>query len=133
MVWIISFLSLAGLLNALYFAMSYYGLTRGQGISGIEGEGRCLTVMQAPEARVLGPPNFIPGIAYYLALIALSWTAGPASGWRTAAWVASWLTVLMGLYLVHALRFRLRVSCPLCMLGHGINLALAVCLTIWWV
>jgi uncharacterized membrane protein len=39
----------------------------------------------------------------------------------------------MGLYLVHALRFRLRVSCPLCMLGHGINLALAVCLTIWWV
>ena len=128
MAWIISFLSLAGLANALYFTASYYGLFQG-GLIPTAGTS-CQKVMQTPDARALGLPNFLLGVVYYPALIALIWTAGPASGWMTAARIASWLAVLLGLYLIHVLRFRLRVSCPLCMAGHGINLALAICLTL---
>ncbi len=127
MIWIVSFLALAGLANALYFAMSYYGPSRGRLIPTTGSP--CQTVMQTPDGRVLGLPNFILGMLYYLALIALSWTAEPTSRWMTAAWIASWLAVLLGVYLVYALLFRLRVSCPLCMMGHAINLALAICLT----
>jgi uncharacterized membrane protein len=153
MTWIISFLALAGLLNALYFALSYYGLARGRLIpavrqkvegrrSKVEGchshfalrtshfESSCRAVTQTPEARALGLPNFILGIPYYLGLIALSWSADPAPGWMAAARIASYLAVLLGVYLVYALRYRLHVSCPLCLLGHGVNLALAVCLTV---
>ncbi|OGG56948.1 MAG: hypothetical protein A3F84_15555 [Candidatus Handelsmanbacteria bacterium RIFCSPLOWO2_12_FULL_64_10] len=130
MAWIIFFLALTGLLNALYFALSCYGLARGRLIPVVGQGSSCRAVMQTPDARVLGLPNFIFGALYYLGLIVLSWTADPASGWMAAARVASYLAVLLGVYLVYALRYRLHVSCPLCLLGHGVNLALAVCLTV---
>lgn len=132
MMWIVFLLALAGLANALYFALSYYGLLRAHGrlIPTVEARNRCQTVMETPDGRVFGLPNFIFGILYYLALIALSFMTESASGWATAAAVTSWFTVLLGVYLVHALFFKIRVSCPLCMVGHGINLALAVCLTV---
>jgi uncharacterized membrane protein len=79
---------------------------------------------------VFGLPNFALGILYYLALIALPFAAEPDSEWMTAAAVISWFIVLFGIYLVYALFFKIRLSCPLCMVGHGINLALAVCLTV---
>ncbi len=130
MAWIIFSLALIGLLNALYFAMSYYGLARGRLIPVVGQGSSCRAVMQTPDARALGLPNFIFGALYYAGLIVLSWTPHPASAWMAAAQIVSYLAVLLGVYLVHALRYRLHVSCPLCLLGHGVNLALAVCLTV---
>jgi uncharacterized membrane protein len=127
-------LGLAGLVNALYFTLAYYGrvkksrwvpeiLCARQGSS-------CITVVQTPYARVFGVPNSLLGIAYYLLVV--GWClAGPA---KAPAWLfgvllaASACTVLLGFYLMYGLRFRLRTHCPLCYAAHVINILLLVLL-----
>ena len=131
-------LSFAGLLNALYFTLAYYGRVRKARwvpptLCAREGS-NCVAVVRTFYARVFGVPNSLLGIAYYLALI--GWIlagGGRASAAGTALWlhgvwwllvVASGIAVVLGLYLIHALWRILRVHCPLCYAAHAINLAL---------
>ncbi|HET7840824.1 MAG TPA: vitamin K epoxide reductase family protein, partial [Terriglobia bacterium] len=105
----------------------------------------CVTVVKTPYARVFGWPNSLFGICYYLALIV--WTLFPA-GWlatvdahaaplsfliRFLLTAASTVTVVLGGYLVYALREKLHTDCPLCYLAHAINavLLVLVILTAW--
>lgn len=122
-------LALAGLANALYFTFAYYGrIKEARWVPEIlcarEGSS-CVTVLQTPYAKVFGVPNTLPGIAYYLLLIgwvlvgkslAISWLP-----WALVA--ASICTVILGFYLMYALRRKLHTHCPLCYTAHAINLA----------
>jgi uncharacterized membrane protein len=129
-------LSLAGLLDALYFTFAYYGrIKKARWVPEIlcarEGSS-CVTVVQTPYARVFGVPNSVLGLFYYVLLMA--WVMGgqrleelaPWMGWTLVA--ISGVTVALGVYLIDALRRRLHVDCPLCYTAHAINAALLVLL-----
>ncbi len=63
-------LSLAGLADALYFTLAYYGRIRKarwvpEILCARDGSS-CVTVVRTPYARVFGVPNSILGIVYYL-------------------------------------------------------------------
>lgn len=135
--------SLAGLADALYFTFAYYGrVKKARWVPEIlcarEGSS-CVTVVQTPYARVFGVPNSLLGIVYYLLLIA--WALAPdriAIYWKdvyvplvSLTWMLAavgCIPVLLGFYLIYALRRKLRVNCPLCYTAHAINLALFVLL-----
>jgi uncharacterized membrane protein len=142
---LIIILSFAGLANALYFTFAYYGrIKKARWVPEIlcarEGSS-CVTVVQTPYARVFGVPNSLLGIIYYLLLIVSvfkEWWIPldvPFNGTYYAMGnsfqlltVASAITLLLGFYLIYALRRKLHTHCPLCYLGHAINATLLVLL-----
>ena len=142
---IIWLLSLVGLAEALYFTLAYYGrVRRARWVPKIlcarEGSS-CVTVLQTPYARVFGVPNSLLGIVYYLAV--MLWLPWPRDvhGVETYAYLflfltgalmlASAATVILGGYLVYALRRQLHTHCALCYTAHAINLALFALLVVY--
>lgn len=133
-VTLIIILALAGLANAFYFTLAYYGrVKRSRWVPEIlcarEGSS-CVTVLQTPYARVFGVPNTLPGIVYYLLLIA-GVGAGRSFAFVWLPWLligASACTVILGFYLMYALRRKLHTHCPLCYTAHVINVLLFVLL-----
>jgi uncharacterized membrane protein len=141
--FLIIVLSVAGLANALYFTLAYYGrVKKARWVPEIlcarEGSS-CVTVVGTPYARVFGVPNSLLGIIYYILVIV--WAAGTPwrhgfsysadgspvpFGFSGLIVFASGLTAVLGLYLIYALRRKLHTHCPLCYLGHGINALLLV-------
>jgi uncharacterized membrane protein len=135
-------LSLVGLWDALYFTLAYYGRVQNarwvpEILCAREGSS-CVTVVKTQYARVFHWPNSLFGLIYYAALIA--WIAVPPA-WLAAAdaqllsfsfllkvgfTAASALTVILGGYLIYALRAKLHTHCVLCYLGHAINTILLV-------
>jgi uncharacterized membrane protein len=142
-------LSLVGLWDAAYFTLAYYGRVQNarwvpEILCAREGSS-CVTVVTTEYARVFGWPNSLFGIGYYLVLI--GWTFIPPR-WlfvldvkvpglsfllRFLLTAASAVTVVLGGYLVYALRAKLHTDCPLCYLAHAINavLLVLVILTAW--
>ena len=143
--WLILALSLAGLIISLYFTFAYYGrIKKSRWIPEIlcarEGSS-CVTVVQTPYARVFGMPNFLLGILYYAGLII--WLVLRNATWHrnhwmsylfalTSLWIlaASVVSVPVGIYLIYALRWKLRISCLLCYTVHAINLVLVFLLMV---
>jgi uncharacterized membrane protein len=138
----IAVLALAGLVNALYFTLAYFGRVKNSRwvpeiLCAREGSS-CVTVVQTPYARVFGVPNSLLGILYYVAVIIWVALRDPIATTVPAAAIplrglliaASGLTVALGFYLIFALRRRLHVDCPLCYTAHGINAALLVLLIV---
>lgn len=138
-------LSLLGLANAFYFTLAYYGrIKKARWVPEIlcaREDSSCVTVVQTPYARVFGVPNSLLGIVYYFLLILWSFKDEvipldvPFRGTYYAVGdpiyiliVASFITVLLGFYLIYALRRKLHTHCPLCYLGHAINASLFVLL-----
>ncbi len=136
-------LSLAGLAISIYFTFAYYGrVKRWRWIPGIlcarEGSS-CVTVLQTPYARVFGVPNSLLGSAYYL--VVMGWVLIAPHGeiynrgvilpLVSFTWVLAAVSVVpvgLGCYLVYALRWILRIDCPLCYTAHAINGALLILL-----
>jgi uncharacterized membrane protein len=135
-------LSLVGLWDALYFTLAYYGRVQNarwvpEILCAREGSS-CVTVVKTQYARVFHWPNSLFGIVYYAALI--GWTIVPAPGLvaagthgpsfplllRTLVTATSAVTVILGGYLVYALRAKLHTHCTLCYLAHAINTILLV-------
>lgn len=143
--WAILILSLAGLVNALYFTFAYYGrIKEARWVPAIlcarEGSS-CVTVVQTPYARVFGVPNSLLGIIYYLFLIGWVLTGmsmGPeimlgshSLPFSTLALVAASAgTVMLGFYLIYALIEKLHTHCPLCYLGHATNATILILLVL---
>jgi uncharacterized membrane protein len=131
---LLAILSAIGFVNAGYFVLAYHGvLAQAAGIPNFccrSSESLCLTVLKTPYARVFGVPNATLGAIFYLAnvCVAMLWLLGRLPPWLWQADVAvSGFTLLFGLYLIGALR-KLRMPCPLCYLGHAINLGIFVVL-----
>lgn len=137
-------LALAGLADALYFTFAYYGRVRKsrwvpQVLCAREGSS-CVTVVRTPYGSVFGVPNALPGILYYGLL--LLWAVAGQSARLTVQInmtsyiltltdlliAASSVTVVLGSYLVFALRRILHTDCPLCYAAHAINLMVLVLL-----
>lgn len=136
-------LSLAGLADALYFTLAYYGRIRKarwvpEILCARDGSS-CVTVVRTPYARVFGVPNSILGIVYYLLL--LVWIAfvprhmnlfghllRPFETLGLLLMGASLSSVVLGFYLIYALRRILFTHCLFCYAAHAINLTLFVLL-----
>lgn len=90
-------------------------------------QGACLSILQTPEARIFGLPNFVLGLMFYILLVVA--TLGDLGGFLFDIVLAIALfTVLLALYLIYALRVRLQTDCVLCYTAHGINTAIALIL-----
>ncbi len=142
---IIVILALAGLVDALYFTLAYYGRVKKsrwvpEVLCAREGS-ICVTVVQTPYARVFGVPNSLLGTAYYV--IVMGWVLLaphveiynrgvilPLVSFTWVLAVLSAVTVGLGFYLVYALRRILHTNCPLCYAAHAINILLLVLLVL---
>ena len=135
--------SLAGLADALYFTLAYYGrIRRARWVPEIlcarEGAS-CVTVVRTPYAHVFGVPNSLLGFVYYALLMVwitfvpryVSISGHVLRPFETLGLMllgASLSTVALGFYLIHALRRVLHTHCVLCYAAHAINIILFVLL-----
>ena len=88
----------------------------------------CVSLLQTPQAKLFGVPNFVLGILYYLILM-LAGMVLPLENLDAVYWGlvgATFITVIAGAYLIYSLMFVLRTNCPLCYASHAINFVLLV-------
>jgi len=118
---------------AAYFTLVYYGLVAANSnlmpnVCRLD-ERTCQTVLTTKYARVFGVPNSLLGVLYYsIVIVSLSFgLANGPLGWALIA--VAWFTVALGCFLIYTLFFIIRIPCPLCLVGHAINLSLALLLT----
>ncbi len=120
-----------GLLISLYFTLVTYRMispdVRWIPRACRMGEKTCRLILDHRDANVAGIPNSLPGVFYYCAVCLVA-AAGFPAPFLLLLRVASWAAVGLGLYLTYSLIFRVRTLCPLCLVSHGLNLALAVLL-----
>jgi uncharacterized membrane protein len=144
---LIVILSVAGLANALYFTFAYYGhVKQARWVPAVlcarEGSS-CVTVVQTRYGSMFGVPNSLLGIVYYVVLIAWSLNGGILGPLVVFIFdgrampvpllvliVVSMGTVILGFYLVYALRRKLHTHCAMCYLGHAINATLLILLAV---
>lgn len=127
-------LALVGLLDALYFVGVTYRWLRPDApwlprVCRMDGA-TCARVVDTPEARFFGLPNSVLGAAWYLLVLAAAGQAlatGSLPHCLPLLLVAAF-TVAFSAYLAWALLVRLRAPCPLCFLGHAVNVGLLVLL-----
>ncbi|MEJ5296770.1 MAG: vitamin K epoxide reductase family protein [Armatimonadota bacterium] len=118
---------LVGLVNAALFTAMIYGwlaldsplLTR---VCRVD-SGDCHKVINSPRARLFGVPNSVLGVVWYLLAASFAATALVTGSLPlpAALLALSTLTVVVGIYLIWSLRFRLQVHCWFCYLGHATN------------
>jgi uncharacterized membrane protein len=90
------------------------------------------SVVQRPEASLLGIPNASYGVAYYAGLLALVLARRlDTAPWRTLVRAATLAALLRTLTLLAAL-LRSRTWCPVCMRAHVVNAALALLILPGW-
>ncbi|MFB3922618.1 MAG: vitamin K epoxide reductase family protein [Terriglobia bacterium] len=141
-------LTAVGIFISLYFTLAFYTRVKEsrwipQILCAPQGSS-CATVVQTPYARIFSVPNSLVGIVFYLAiLIWLPWTSDVhfqeehlwlVLGWTGALILGSAASVILGFYLMNALRHILRTDCPLCYTAHAINallLLLLILRTLW--
>lgn len=117
--WVLLGLAVLGAAVSLYFTLAYYGKLESREVPAVlcrREEGSCVTILHTPYARLLGVPNAVVGLGFYLltgmaAALALR-EALPLWLWR-ANLVAAAGTVLAAPYLVWALVARLKIWCRL--------------------
>jgi uncharacterized membrane protein len=96
------------------------------------GEDSCRKVVDTRQARVFGVPNSLLGMFFYLALLGLAVLGEVSPSLMMAYEVVAWGTVGLGAFLAWNLLFVIRVPCPLCFTAHGLNLAIALILSLGW-
>lgn len=117
--WVLLGLALLGLGISFHFTLAYYGRVESPTVPAVlcrREERACLTILQTPYARLLGVPNAVLGLGFYLltAAVAALALAEALPRWLWLAnLVAAAATVLLAPYLVWALQARLRTWCRL--------------------
>jgi uncharacterized membrane protein len=124
-------LASAGFLISLYFTGVYYGYLKSDVwwipvFCRMEHDS-CASIVQTPEARIFGVPNFVLGLVFYSVLVVT--ILGDIGGFLFDLLTATaLLTVVLAVYLIYALRIRLKTDCVLCYSAHGINILIAMIL-----
>jgi uncharacterized membrane protein len=126
-------LAVIGLLISLYFAGVYYNYLRSDiwwvPVFCRMKQQTCQSIVKTPEARVFGIPNFVLGSIFYTVLIAA--VIGNISGFLFDILLTTAIfTVTLAVYLIYALRVRLKTDCPLCYIAHTINIIIAILLIV---
>jgi uncharacterized membrane protein len=136
-------LSLGGLADALYFTLAYYGrIRKARWVPEIfcaHEHSRCVTVVRSPYAHVFGVPNSLLGVVYYVLLMGwimfvprhVNISGHALRPFETLGLLllgASLSSVVLGFYLIYALRRVLHTHCPLCYAAHAMNIGLFVLL-----
>jgi uncharacterized membrane protein len=136
-------LSLAGLADALYFTLAYYGrIRKARWVPEIfcaRENSSCVTVGRTPYARVFGVPNSLLGVVYYVLLMLwvmfvprhvsiLGRVLRPFETLGLLLLGVSLSSIVLSFYLIYALRRILHTHCPLCYAAHAINIVLFVLL-----
>ena len=86
------------------------------------GEQTCSRVIHSPRARVFGLPNSLLGQLFYLAILAAVFAdLILVKPYFLLFLAASFLTVLLGIYLSYSLLYLTRIRCVLCFTSHAIN------------
>lgn len=126
-------LSVIGFLISFYFVMLQYRWMSPQlpilpRICLVD-QRSCDAILFTRDARILGIPNSLPGMAYYLAII----TPILVPQFRTdisirVLSILSIVTVVMGVYLTYSLLFKLNTRCVLCFTAHIINVTIMILL-----
>jgi len=139
-------LSLGGLADALYFTLAYYGrIRKARWVPEIfcaREDSNCVTVARTSYARVFGVPNSLLGVFYYVLLAVwigfvprhVSISGQVLRPFETLGLLllgVSISSVVLGFYLIHALRRVLHTHCPLCYAAHAINILLFVLLILF--
>lgn len=137
--WFVVVLACVGFLISLYFSLVHYRfmapdvpfLPRVCRLS----QETCQSILSTPDARLLGLPNFLLGLFYYLTLVLLGFLdlIHPSVRGYEVIMMASLFTVFLGVYLTHSLFSKLRVTCVLCVASHVINFLLAVIFLALWI
>ncbi len=91
-------------------------------------KGTCDTILRTQDAKVLGVPNFYPGILFYSTILWAVISPDIAADTMDLIRTASGITVLLGIYLTYSLLRRVRVNCVFCFASHAINLILFILL-----
>jgi uncharacterized membrane protein len=132
--WIsVGVLCLVGFWDALFFTLVQYRVVPPDPrwlprVCRME-EGRCFTILQAREARLLGIPNSVLGLFFYpLVFASALWGFRGDRGWLWVAVGSAASATLVSAYLAWALLVRLRTHCVLCYLAHTVNFLLLVLL-----
>lgn len=126
-------LAVIGLLISLYFTGVYYNYLKSDvwwvPVFCRMKQQTCRSILETPEARVFGMPNFVLGLIFYIVLIAA--VLGNVSGFLFDILLTTAVfTVALAAYLIYALRVRLKTNCILCYTTHGINTLIAILLIV---
>ncbi len=124
--------SSVGMVISLYFALVYHGMVEPDArwiprVCRME-KGTCDTILRTQDAKVLGVPNFYPGILFYSTILWAVISPDIAADTMDLIRTASGITVLLGIYLTYSLLRRVRVNCVFCFASHAINLILFILL-----
>ncbi|MCS7229168.1 MAG: vitamin K epoxide reductase family protein [Candidatus Kryptonium sp.] len=125
-------LSAIGFYISLYFTLIYFHLISPSkfllpNVCKLSGSA-CETIINTKYARILGFPNFVYGLFYYLVIFLFAIFDFNSYIKITIALI-SWIVVVLGVYLIYALLKVLRVNCLLCFISHVINFLIAVLLS----
>ncbi len=127
-------LAALGFLISVYFTLVFHKVMRADSkiiprFCRLE-EHSCQLILNTPDARVLGLPNFYLGIVYYAGLLGLRFDALLFHQVMTPLLIISGATVLLGVYLSYALLFKIKVPCVLCFASHAINFFIFILLIV---
>lgn len=87
--------------------------------------GTCGSLLQSKQARLLGIPNYLLGILFYLFSLSVAIFTSMAPGmlyWSLVLVTTG--TVFIGAFLIFSLIFTLRTNCLLCYMAHAVNFLL---------
>ena len=122
-----------GFYISLYFTLVYFGFINPQRFPIPDicklSENTCRKIIYTRYAHLLGLPNFIYGIFYYVASFILV-ISDPNGYIKIVFILIAWFVVCFGVYLIYVLIRVLKVNCVLCFISHGLNFLLAISFTI---
>jgi len=89
-------------------------------------DGSCTRLSKTPYAHLLGLPNWMYGIAFYVLLIILAIIHNPAL--YVIALAGATASIALGFILVWALVVKLKFFCAYCYIAHAVNVTILVLL-----
>lgn len=89
-------------------------------------KGTCESLLNTGDARIFKVPNFYLGILFYIFIFIVVLDEGLFAFLYISVLTITGFTVVLGLYLIYSLFFKIRIQCILCLASHTINLTLFI-------
>lgn len=134
---LIMLLALIGIADSAYMTLVHYRAVAPGPIlieeTCTENGGACQVAAQGNYSAMLGVPHSVLGLLFYgwLVLAGAVWLVARYFPLLDSTLVVSWMTVLFSVFLAYTLIFTLKTPCVLCFVAHGLNLGIAVLLSVF--